>query len=162
MNSPEEKRLEHIVKRMTADRSQDAPADAVKYAKDLFRVRAAEARPSMARRILAALQIDLAPNVAAFGERSAAGAEARQMLFDAEDNAVDMRITAAGELFDIRGQVLGSGFENADAEIAGPAGKQASKLDENGGFTFTGLAAGDYSLSIRGTAADIVIEKFSL
>jgi hypothetical protein len=162
MNRPEEQRLEHIIKRMTADRSEDAPAAALKYAKDLFRVRAAEAQPSFARRVLAALQIDLAPNVAAFGERSAAGAEARQMLFDAEESAVDLRVTSAGDKFDLRGQVLGSSFENGEARLTGASGEIGVQIGPDGGFSFSGLAAGDHSLSLTSEASEIVIEKFTL
>ena len=162
MKSPQENNFERIITLMMNDRSEDAPADARKYVKNLFRTRAAEPQPSMLRRIIGVLAMDLAPAKAAFGERSAAGAEARQMMFDADENAVDMRVSAAAAGFDIRGQILGSGFENCDAEISGDSVSIRIQIDSNGGFAFTGLKAGTYSLTIKGTASDIVIEKFTL
>ena len=161
MNSPEQN-LEQIMRRMAADRAENAPAEAVTYAKNLFRTRAVEAKPTVLRRIMASLQVDLAPNRAAFGERSAAGAEARQMLFDAEENAVDLRVTAVDDRFDIRGQVLGAGFETGEAVIAAGGTAISSKLDAHGGFGFAGLEAGEYSLTISGTSTDIQIEKITL
>jgi hypothetical protein len=161
MKSTEQK-LEQIMRRMAADRAEDAPADAIRYAKNLFRTRAVEAKPTVLRRILASLQVDLEPNRAAFGERSAAGAEARQMLFDAEDNAVDLRVTAAADRFDVRGQVLGAGFEAGEATIMAGELQYRSPLDAQGGFSFGGLEAGEYSLTISGRSIDIQIEKIIL
>ena len=161
MNNQEQK-LEHIIHLMAADRSEDAPADAIKYARDIFRTRAAAPQQSTFRKVLAALQMDLAPNTAAFGERSYAGSEARQMLFDAGDNAVDLRINQAGEKLHLRGQVLGAGFEGGEAEISQGDLNVRAKIDENGGFTFAGLTAGDYSMTIQSSETEILIEKFTL
>ncbi len=161
MNNQEQK-LEHIIRLMAADRSEDAPADAIKYARDIFRTRAQAPQQSTLRRVLAALQIDLAPNTAAFGERSHAGSEARQMLFDAGDNAVDLRIKQAGEKLHLQGQVLGAGFEGGEAEISQGELNVRAKIDENGGFTFAGLTAGDYSMTIQSSETEILIEKFTL
>jgi hypothetical protein len=157
-----EENFERIITLMMNDRSEDAPADALKYARNLFRVHAPEPQPSLLRKIIGVLSIDLAPNMAAFGERSAAGAEARQMMFDADDNAVDLRVSTGTDGLDVRGQILGSGFENGEVEISGDKIDLKSQIDQNGGFSFTGLKAGDYSLNIKGSASDIVIEKFTL
>jgi hypothetical protein len=162
MNKTEEQKLEHIIKRMSADRSEDAPAEVIKYARHLFRTRAASTQPSVLRKVLASLQMDLLPNTAAFGERSFAGSEARQMLFDAGENAVDLRINAVGKKMHIRGQVMGGGFENAEAVLTYGDLNIHVKVDENGAFTFAGLESGDYGLSIQGTETEILIEKFSL
>ena len=59
MNSPLEQKLEHIIRRMQADTSIDAPADALKYVSDLFRTRAAEPKPTLVQRLVAALKVDL-------------------------------------------------------------------------------------------------------
>ena len=140
---------------MQADTATDAPADVLKYTKNLFRTRAIEPKVSAVRRVLAMIKMDLAPNRAAFGERSAAGAQARQMLFDAGDNAIDLRVTATENGFDVRGQVLGGGFENGTAVLAG----SNATIDELGGFRFDGVAAGEYSLVLSNGTDEIAIEQ---
>ena len=156
MNNAHEQKLEHIISRMQSDRSVDAPADVLKYAKNLFRTRAAE--PSLLKRIVAVLKVDLAPNRAAFGERSAAGGAARQMLFDSGENAIDLRVTAADGGFEIRGQVLGGGFDDGTVLI----GNASSAIDKMGGFRFEAVAAGEYVLTVRGETSEIVIEGLIL
>ena len=156
MNNAHEQKLEHIISRMQSDRSIDAPADVLKYARDLFRTRVAE--PTLLQRFVAVLKADLAPNRAAFGERSAAGGAARQMLFDSGENAIDLRVTAVENGFDIRGQVLGGGFDGGAVLI----GDAVSAIDEMGGFRFASIAAGEYVLTVRGETSEIVIEGLIL
>ena len=117
----------------------------MKYAKNLFRTRAAE--PSILQRIVAVLKADLAPNRAAFGERSAAGGAARQMLFDSGENAIDLRVTAAD-----------GGFDGGTVLI----GDASSAIDEMGGFRFEAIAAGEYVLTVRGETSEIVFEGLIL
>jgi hypothetical protein len=158
----ENNKTERIIQRMLADRSTDAPGDAIKYAKNLYRTRAAEPRASLVRRVLAVMQVDLAPNRAAFGERSASGSQARQMLFDAGENAVDLRVITVNNGFDIRGQVLGEGFENGEAEIVNDEISNKVKVDKMSGFKVSGLPAGKYRLTIKGENAEIVLEELEL
>jgi len=154
--------LEHIVGRMQADRSSDAPADLLRYARNIFKTRAAEPKLSVFERVLAVVKMDLAPNRAAFGERSAAGAQARQMLFDTGDNAVDLRITSSDAAFELRGQVLGGGFDGGEAVLAGEAFETTAAIDEASGFRLDGVPAGKYSLVLRGGGREIVIEELIL
>ncbi len=158
MKKQYEEKLEHIISRMQADTSVDAPSDTLKYVKDLFRTRASASVPTMLERIAAVLKIDLEPNRAAFGERSAAGGAARQMLFDSGDNAVDLRITSSDNVFHIRGQILGGGFDGAEVTIS----EQTETIDETGGFRFGSLSSGEHTLVVRGSVSEIVIEKLIL
>lgn len=143
---------------MQTDKAVDAPAELTQFARNLYRTRVIESSPSLIRRIAAVLSVDLAPGQVAFGERSATGGTARQMLFEAGDNAVDLRVAAAGKGFDIRGQILGDGFENGTVEMAG----LDVNIDENGGFAIFGVAAGEHSLTIRSGSQEISIEKIIL
>ncbi len=161
MKNTEEK-IGHIISRMLADKSVDAPQDAIQYAKNLYRTRAAVPKASLIQRIKAVMQVDLAPNRAAFGERSASGAQARQLLFDAVENAVDLRVTAVESGFDIRGQVLGDGFENGEIEIAGEEYSFDAKIDQASGFKFSIPSAGKYDITIRSNKGEIVIEKVKI
>jgi len=155
-------KIEHIIQRMLADKSADAPVDAIKYAKNLYRTRAVEPKASIIQRVLAVMQVDLAPNRAAFGERSASASQARQMLFDAGENAVDLRVTAVTDGFDIRGQILGEGFENGEIEIVNSEISVKVKIDKTSAFKVPGLPAGKYSLTVRGKNAEIVLEQLEL
>jgi hypothetical protein len=147
---------------MQTDSSMDAPADAIKFAKNLFVRRAAEPKTSAIKRFIAALQMDLAPGRVAFGERSAGSAEARQLLFDSGDNAVDVRIRPINDGFEVSGQVLGSGFEDAAVELKGRLISGSAKTTDSCTFKFTAIPAGDYELTIRSDAAEIFIEKLTI
>lgn len=162
MKNSEEQKIEHIIQRMLTDRSVDAPEDVVTYARNLYRTRAAEPKASIIRRVLAVMQVDLAPNRAAFGERSASGSQARQMLFDSGDNAVDLRITAIDDKFDIRGQILGDGFANGEIEIISDNVSITVKIDKTNAFNVSGLTAGKYNLTITGKNTEIQIDKLEL
>lgn len=162
MKNSEEQKIEHIIQRMLTDRSVDAPEDVVTYARNLYRTRAAEPKASIIRRVLAVMQVDLTPNRAAFGERSASGSQARQMLFDSGDNAVDLRITAIDDKFDIRGQILGDGFANGEIEIISDQVSITVKIDKTNAFNVSGLAAGEYNLTIVGKNTEIQIDKLDL
>jgi len=162
MKISQEHRIEHIVSRMLADRAEDAPVDAIRYARNLFRTRAAEPTRSALKRILAVLQVDLAPNRAAFGERSAAGAQARQMLFDAGEHAVDLRITAVDKKLNITGQLLGSGFDDGHIEISDGDTLARTEIRGSGRFEFAGLSVGEYSMTITGSEIQILMEKIDI
>ena len=147
---------------MQTDKAVDAPADSIRYAKNLFRTRATAPARSVFERVAATLKIDLAPGRAAFGERSSGEGQARQMLFDTGENAVDIRVTATDKGFDIRGQVLGTGFANAEVKITNDSGSHKATTTVTSEFTLTGIPAGDYSLAIQGDEIEIYIEQLIL
>ena len=151
--------LNKIVYLMQTDKSEDAPQDSVKWAKNIFRTRAAEPERSFAQKVLAVLQMDLSPNKAAFGERSASAAQARQMLFGAGDNSIDLRVTETekGNL-NIDGQILGEGFANSAVKL-GAFETNANELSE---FKFTEIPTGNYDLTFQTGENEIVIENLNL
>jgi|ERR1043166_888124 hypothetical protein len=157
-----EERIEHIIQRMLNDRSVDAPVDAIKYAKNLYRSRMTESQPSLVKRVLAVLKADLAPDQAAFGERSAWSSHARQMFFESGENAVDLRIKSVQNGFEITGQVLGEGFENGAMDIANTDASVQAIIGENSTFKVTGLSAGKYQVAIRGAQTEIFIEELDI
>ena len=151
--------LNKIVYLMQTDRSEDAPQDSVKWAKNIFRARRAEPKKSFAQKILAVLQMDLSPDKAAFGERSASPVQARQMLFSAGENSVDLRITKneSGSLT-IHGQILGEDFSNSVVKL-GAFETTANELSE---FIFTDMPAANYDLVFQTAETEIVIENLNL
>lgn len=157
----EERKLDHIISRMQSDTSVDAPADLIKFARNVFVQRSFEKAPSMLERIVAVLRMDLAPNRAAIGERSAGGSAARQMLFDAGDSAIDLRVTPNGDAFDIRGQHIGDlSAETVRLESAND--HFTSQNDELKGFEFKSVPAGNYRLTISFATTEIVIDEITL
>ena len=162
MKNTQEQRVEHIVNRMLADRSEDAPEDALGYARNLFRSRSAEPKRSILKSILAVLQMDLAPNRAVYGERSASGAQSRQMLFEAGEHAIDLRIAAIGDRYQVKGQVLGAGFEEGAVEITDGITPVEATISGSGTFEFSALSGGEHRLIIIGREIQIVIEKMDL
>ena len=157
-----DQRIEHILRRMLADRAEDAPADAIKWAKEHYRTRVVEKPASFLQRIIAVVTADIAPGQLAFGERSGAAGQARQVLFEAGEHAVDLRIASANGTFDIHGQILGDGFENAEVMLTSGDTRLATQTDGTAAFTFSGITAGEYSLTASTNTTEIVIEQLTL
>lgn len=157
----EERKLDHIISRMQADVSVDAPNDLIKFAKNTFVQRSLQPKPTLFERISAVLRMDLAPGRAAFGERSAGGSTARQMLFEAGSSAIDLRVTANGDMFDIRGQHIGDDVADT-VRLEGADAKLTATNDELKGFEFKGVPAGKYSLIITSVNSEIVIDEIVL
>ncbi len=154
--------LNKIARLMQADDSADAPADAVQWSKNLFRTRAVEPQKSVVERILAVLQVDLAPNRAVFGERSASAADARQMLFAAGGLQIDLRIAKAGKVFRVTGQVLGEGFAGAAARFSNAEKKFTTELNELSEFAFEKISKGKYTLTLQIRGKEIIIENIEI
>lgn len=155
----DEKTIEHIIRRMQTDKAIDAPDDALCYAKNIFRTRVVEHRPSAIERILAVMRIDMEPDRAAFGERSARQGEARQMLFEAGDHAVDLRIKALEKGVEVRGQILGAGFENGQAILSSGTASITTPVNEMSDFKFADVPAGEHTLTVRSGDLEIVIDS---
>lgn len=144
---------------MQTDKSADAPQDSVKWAKNIFRSRVREPKKSLAQKVLAVLQMDLSPDKAAFGERSASALQARQMLFAAGENGIDLRIseTEKGAL-NVQGQILGESFANCTVKL-GEFETRANDLSE---FKFDEIPAGNYELIFETDETEIVIQALEL
>ncbi len=158
MNNSDENLMNKIVRLMQTDSSVDAPQDSVKWAKNIFLSRATAPKQTLVQKVLAVLQIDLSPNKAVFGERSATGSQARQMLFEAGDNSIDLRLSEGEKGFDLRGQILGEGFENALVKI----GEYETNTNELSEFVIKSVPHGVYELKLQNTVTEIVIEKIEL
>lgn len=153
--------IEKIIQLMERDESSDAPADSIRWAKNLFRARAVEPKKSLAQKVLAVLQMDLSPNQPIFGERSTSSA-ARQMLFSAGENGIDLRISSADNGLNVQGQILGDGFADCTITFAGENAAfqvQANNLNE---FNLTEIPSGRYDLLLRSGEKEIIIEGLEL
>lgn len=153
-----------IVRLMQADDSADAPADALKWSKNLFRGRAAEPKKSIVERILGVLRHELAPNRAVFGERSASSSTAnvRQLLFGAGDSTVDLRIAKAGKGFRINGQIFGEHFGGAKIRLFNAEKNFTAESNELSEFVFDKISKGKYTLSLISEEKEIFIENIEI
>ncbi len=158
MSKNNDREIRRIIHLMRTDESYDAPADAIRWSKNIFLNKAVEQKKSIVERVLAVLQMDLSPNRAAFGERSASSSQARQMFFRAGENALDIRIAQTEKGFDLHGQILGEGFTNCAVRL-GEFETTANELTE---FKLTKIPGGTYSLSLRKDAKEIVLERLEL
>lgn len=162
MSKTDDRKIDRIIHLMQTDASFDAPADAIQWSKNIFRARVAEPKKSVASRILAVLQMDLSPNRAAFGERSAAASQARQMLFQAGDNSLDLRIKQEETNFTVRGQILGAGFAGCSVEIFNAIDSLETQANELSEFKLANVSKGTYSLRLQSGEKEIMIENLEL
>lgn len=147
---------------MRQDKAVDAPAETRLFVKNLFRTRAVEPKTSTIRRLVAAIATELAPNKAAFGERSVSASAVRQLLFEAGDAAIDLRVESVGKKFRIRGQVLGVDVSNATATLIGANYNKNAEVNDAGGFTFEKVPPDHYVFTVNTTTDEIVIEDLSI
>ena len=143
---------------MQRDDSVDAPADSIRWASNLFRTRAAESKPSLIKKLVAVLQMEIAPNKPAFGERSASTASIRQILYRADENAVDLRIEKVKKGFTVRGQVLGDGFAGAKATLSDDVKTFETTANESSEFRFDEIPSGSYRLTVHGSKVEIELK----
>ncbi len=160
MSKNNEQTIEKIIRLMQTDESVDAPPDSIRWAKNLFRARAVEPKKSLAQKVLAVLQMDLSPNQAVFGERSASSA-VRQMFFEAGDNGVDLRISKIAKGFNLQGQIIGAGFANCAVKIVGENASFEARSNDLSEFNFAGISSGQYNLTFSGER-EIVVEGLVL
>ena len=157
-----EKNLQNILDLMRRDDSADAPADSIRWASNLFRTRASEPKESLVKKIAAILQMEISPGKPAFGERSTSASKVRQMLFRADDNAIDLRIEPGKKGFTLRGQVLGVGFTDATVKLSDDTKAQETRTSETSEFQFNNVAGGRYELIIHGENLEVSLKAIDI
>ena len=160
MNDSNEKRLDKIIRLMEADDSIDAPKDSIIWAKNLYRTR--ETKPSLITRLVATLEMDLAQGKTALGERSGSVGAARQMLFNAGEHAVELRISSQDAKAHLQGQVLGEGFAGAELILSSKDVFKKIRIGEMSEFEITEVPKGFYTLTIHSSEKEIVIEDVEI
>ncbi|HEY0407397.1 MAG TPA: hypothetical protein VGC89_16815 [Pyrinomonadaceae bacterium] len=156
-------RIEQTINLMRTDESKDAPRDVLASVMNMFRARSAAAsEPSLVRRVLAALNFDSTTLAPAYGVRSGQAA-ARQMLYSAGENDVDLRVQPAGESWVVSGQVLGEcGGGRVELEDNTASVAAAVELNELCEFTLPAVASGSYKLRLRLNDVEVEIPELQL
>lgn len=162
MNNKNELNLEKIIQLMQTDDSFDAPKNAIQWSKNIFRSRIAQPKKSLVSRIVAVLQMDLSPNRAAFGERSASANQARQMLFQAGDVSIDLRIKKDENNLRVSGQILGGDYANCLVTLSTGENSFKIRANELCEFAFSEITEGNYRLSLQNDEQEIVLENLDL
>ena len=154
------KQVEQTIKLMRADKAEDAPRGVLAAAVNLFRSRAARPQPSLARRVMAALSFDSLQLTPAHGVRSGQ-ATARQMLFSAGDNDIDLRLQPSGETWIVSGQVLGE-CDGGSVELTGAAAEVTAELNELCEFTLSAVPSGIYTMRLRLRDVEVEVPELQL
>lgn len=157
-----EEKIKNIMELMRRDDSTDAPADSIKWVSDLFRTRAAEPRRTLVQKLVAVLQLEIAPHKTALGERSASTSEVRQLLFRAGDHAIDLRVEPKKNTFGLRGQILGDGFSNAGLKLFNDTQDFETRANEMSEFGYDDVPAGRYELIISGEGFEISLKTIDI
>lgn len=159
--SQQVERLEHVLGLMTTDTATDAPRDVLAYALNIFSENARE--PSLLKRIVAALSFDSSSNLApAFGVRSGQ-ATSRQLLYSADENDIDLRITPEQENWIVAGQVLGEDCVGGRIELEGQSGQlTAADLNDLCEFRLPPVPAGSYTVRLRLGNVEVEIPQLEL
>jgi len=154
-------RVGQVLALMQTDTAVDAPRDVLAYALNVFR-RQEKVQPSLLRRIVAALSFDSSSNLApAFGVRSGQ-ATARQLLYAAEENDIDIRLTPEDEKWIVSGQVLGEECVGGRIEIEGEGEVVAADLNDLCEFRLPAVQGGSYRLRLQFGNKEVEIPQLEL
>jgi hypothetical protein len=155
-------RLESVLGLMRTDETEDAPREVVSRAINLFRSRVASQTPSLVQRIVAALSFDSLQTTPAYGVRSGQAATARQLLYNAGEYDLDLRITETGEGWVVSGQVLGEERAGGQIELEGERGVVQADLNEQSEFMLPAVPTGSYDLRLRFTDLEVEVPQLEL
>lgn len=152
-------RVTKLISFMRTDTAEDAPRDVIAYAVNIFRQ--GELKPSLLRRIVAALTFDSAHTAPAFGLRSGQAAS-RQLLFEAEDNDLDLRISAQGNEWVVSGQLLGTNCAGGEVALDSGSTSASAVLNDLCEFKLSPVPAGNYVLRLRLQHMELEVSQLEL
>lgn len=154
--------LEQLMLLMRTDTAPDAPRDLIAYAVNIFAQREVLRAPSLLRRIVAALTFDSSANlVPAFGMRSGQAAS-RQLVYSAEGNDVDLRLTPLKDQWVVAGQLLGDGCQPGEVRLEGETRSATAPLNELCEFTLPPVPSGSYRLLLRLGNIEVEVPQLEL
>jgi hypothetical protein len=144
---------------MSSDDLVDAPVGVVARALRAFQVAEQPVRfvPSAGpmERLVALLQFDSGHMTPAAGLRSGQE-DVRQMLYSTDLVDIDLRITAAGELWVVSGQLLGE-CESGTVRLGGDTVSVEAEVDEYCEFHLSPVRSGEYLLTVRFNDVEVTV-----
>ena len=151
----EYERLERLITLMRSDNSEDAPTDVISTAIRSFSDYVTSREPAVLRRLIAELVFDSLNMAPAFGVRSGQ-ATSRQLIYSAEENDIDLRLTCNNEMWVVSGQVLRGDCGDGRVEIDGPGGVRSAELNDTCEFVLPAVSSGNYLLRV--SMPDLLVE----
>lgn len=140
-----------LVDLMQTDDTQDAPAHVIARAIRAFRTEhlGSTSRPAhgLRRRLEATLRFDSAQRAFALGQRAGRTSE-RELLYDAGENTLEVRVDHSEAGWTVGGQVLGP-YTGGEVEIEGATDSASTGLNELCEFTLPPVEEGVYLLILR-------------
>lgn len=157
-----QKNIEKIINLMLCDSSVDAPKSEIEWAKSLSRSIVLSPEPSLIHRIVAVLVRELSVDQRVFGERSSSPAAARQMLFTADDYAIDLRLTSSSTGTNIHGQILGDQCDVTRVNIHNREFSDETMIDDSDEFRINNVPSGVYALVLSSDKVEIVLNDLEI
>jgi hypothetical protein len=149
--------LRRLILLMNSDTAEDVPRDVLRSVLSVF----TPATPAPLPRIIAVLTFDSRAAGPAFGMRSIRTAS-RQLLYTAQETAVDLRVTVENEECSLAGQIIRDNCAGAQIELSGVTGTVTTELNELCEFSFPAIPLGMYSLRVRMPDVEIEIPELEL
>jgi anti-sigma factor RsiW len=149
-----------IIELMRTDMSADPPPEVVARAIRLYRMHRPKTESSLRRHLKAMLQFDWR-QPAVIASLRASRTTMQQLLFVADEYAIDVRLTASGVFWGVAGQVLGAKAGGV-VELRGANSTQRAVFDEHCKFVMQPVTAGRYSLFVQTDTADIDVDELQI
>jgi hypothetical protein len=149
--------LRRLILLMKSDTAEDVPRDVLRSVLSVF----TPATPAPLPRIIAVLTFDSRAAGPAFGMRSIRTAS-RQLLYTAQETALDLRVTVENEECSLAGQIIRDNCAGAQIELSGVTGTVTTELNELCEFSFSAIPLGMYSLRVRMPDVEIEIPELEL
>jgi hypothetical protein len=147
--------LARVLALMRTDEADDPPAHVIARAEDLFRMRRALDPVGVRQRRPAALHFDSWRTGPPSGVRGGTR-RARQLLFNAEEFAVDIQISQFGEEWAVAGQVLGP-EQSGQVTLHDASSTLHGVLNELSEFKLSPVSPGTYTLIVQMSTVDVEI-----
>ena len=149
--------LGNVVGLMRSDKMEDAPSNVLQRAFSIMPRKVVVETPSLIQKIVAALSFDSATFTPAYGVRSGATSTSRQLIFNAGERDVDLRITSHGNEWVIAGQILGCA--EGHVELKGENVTYKAELKELCEFKLPPVKEGTYKLYLMFEDAEIELPE---
>ncbi|HET6977081.1 MAG TPA: hypothetical protein VFI24_12210 [Pyrinomonadaceae bacterium] len=153
--------LKQTIGLMQSDDVEDAPANLIKYTKNMFTGRSASREPSRLARLLASLTFDSLTAKPAFGLRSGASV-GRQLIFSTEMADIDLRVSPQSGEWEIAGQILGSSQSGGKVNLQSESFSASADLNELAEFGFQSVPSGIYTMFVQLPELEIEIPPLQL
>jgi hypothetical protein len=111
--------------------------------------------------MIAVLTFDSRAAGPAFGMRSVR-TPSRQLLYTAQETALDLRVTVENEECSLAGQVIRDNCAGAQIELSGATATVTAEVNELCEFSFPAIPLGMYSLRVRMPDFEIEIPELEL